>query len=56
MINAVLQFLQMCRNIRIKFLSWAERGGRERETDTETHRERQTDRQNERTNEFFILA
>ena len=22
MINAVLQFLQMCRNIRIKFLSW----------------------------------
>ena len=23
MINAVSQFLQMCRNIRIKFLSWA---------------------------------
>ena len=38
LINAVSQFLQICRNIRIKFLSWGM--GRERETETD----RQTDR------------
>ena len=40
----------MCRNIRIKFLSWAYTRERDRQTD------RQTDRQRQRQGGFRVIA
>ena len=57
MINAVSQFLYMCRNIRIKFISWAYMyttltflGKRVIQTNP-SERDRQTDRQRQREKE-----